>query len=162
MALRGGAVAEFPSVTLVNHTCALTGVGPGRHGIVNNAFYDRETGEQVVPNSGATWHRSMDWLRPGVRTIFERLPGSSACVNDPVDVGADYSTFERIRANGGTGGSCLLCPAPAEDPHTSFAFLDNADYAWGSQVDAVGLVQVLARCAGGPGETPTSSRTAAD
>ncbi len=28
-ALRGGAVAEFPSVTLVNHTSALTGVGPG-------------------------------------------------------------------------------------------------------------------------------------
>ena len=28
-ALAGGAVAEIPSVTLVNHTCALTGVGPG-------------------------------------------------------------------------------------------------------------------------------------
>ncbi|MBC7373365.1 MAG: alkaline phosphatase family protein, partial [Frankiales bacterium] len=89
-ALRGGAIAEFPSVTLVNHTCALTGVGPGRHGIVNNAFYDRVLGEQVVPNSAATWHRAMDWLRPGVRTVFERLPAgtSSACVNDPVDRGA--------------------------------------------------------------------------
>ena len=73
-ALRGGALAEFPSVTLVNHTCALTGVGPGRHGIVHNAFYDRATGEQVVPNSAASWHRAMDWLRPGVRTVFERLP----------------------------------------------------------------------------------------
>jgi hypothetical protein len=44
-AFRGGAIAEFPSVTLVNHTSALTGVGPGRHGIVNNAFYDRVLGE---------------------------------------------------------------------------------------------------------------------
>ena len=87
--LGGGAIAEFPSVTLVNHTSALTGVGPGVHGIVNNAFYDRVLGEQVVPNSAATWHRAMDWLRPGVRTVFERLPeGSvSACVNDPVDAG---------------------------------------------------------------------------
>src|SRR5262249_21827578 len=33
----GGAIAEFPSVTLVNHTSALTGVGPGVHGIVNNS-----------------------------------------------------------------------------------------------------------------------------
>jgi phosphonoacetate hydrolase len=143
VALRGGAVAEFPSVTLVNHTCALTGVGPGRHGIVHNAFYDRELGEQVVPNSDATWHRSMDHLREGVTTVFQRVPGSTACVNDPVDVGADYSTFQLIRASGGTGGLLEALPSPSEDPHTSAAFLDDADYAWGSTVDAAGLVQVL-------------------
>ena len=143
VALRGGAVAEFPSVTLVNHTCALTGVGPGRHGIVHNAFYDRSQGEQVVPNSNATWHRSMDYLRPGTTTVFQRVPGSTACVNDPVDVGADYSTFSLVRDNGGTGGLMSALPPPAEDPHTSGAFLDDADYAWGSQVDAAGLVQVL-------------------
>ncbi len=143
VALRGGAVAEFPSVTLVNHTCALTGVGPGRHGIVHNAFYDRATGEQVVPNSNATWHRSMDYLRPGVETVFQRVPGSTACVNDPVDVGADYSTFALIRDNGGTGGLMSTLPAPADDPHTSHEHLGEADYAWGSQVDAAGLVQML-------------------
>lgn len=142
-ALRGGAIAEFPSVTLVNHTCALTGVGPGRHGIVNNAFYDRDLGEQVIANSNATWHQSMALLRPGVSTVFERVPGSTACVNDPVDVGADYSTFQLIRANGGTGGLMSSLPAPTDDPHTSSAFLDDADYAWGSQVDAAGLAQAL-------------------
>ena len=143
VAFRGGAVAEFPSVTLVNHTCALTGVGPGRHGIVHNAFYDRDLGQQVIANSAATWHRSMDWLRPGVTTVFERVGGATACVNDPVDVGADYSTFALIRATGGPGGLLSTLPAAAEDPHTSHQFLDNADYAWGSQIDAVGLVQVL-------------------
>lgn len=141
VALRGGAIAEFPSVTLVNHTCALTGVGPGKHGIVNNAFFDRETGQQVIPNSSATWHSSMDWLRPGVTTVFQRVPGTTACVNDPVDVGADYSTFQLIRANGGTGG--LLEQQPKDDPHTAQQHLGNPDYAWGSQVDAAGLVQVL-------------------
>ncbi|MCU1586872.1 MAG: type phosphodiesterase/nucleotide pyrophosphatase [Frankiales bacterium] len=141
VALRGGAVAEFPSVTLVNHTCALTGVGPGKHGIVNNAFFDRETDQQVIPNSSATWHSSMDWLRPGVTTVFQRVPGTTACVNDPVDVGADYSTFQLIRANGGTGG--LLEQQPSDDLHTAHRHLGNADYAWGSQVDAAGLVQVL-------------------
>lgn len=143
VALRGGAVAEFPSVTLVNHTCALTGVGPGRHGIVNNAYWDRELGQQVVPNSNTTWHSAMEHLRPGVTTVFQRVPGETACVNDPVDVGADYSTFALIRASGGTGGLLETLPPPAEDPHTSAAFLDDPDYAWGSTVDAAGLVQVL-------------------
>ena len=142
-ALRGGAVAEFPSVTLVNHTCALTGVGPGRHGIVNNAFYDRELGEPVVANSNATWHRSMELLRPGVETVFQRVPGRTACVNDPVDVGADYSTFALIRDAGGTGGLLSTLPSPAEDPHTTGAFLSDPDYSWGSTVDGAGLVQVL-------------------
>ena len=143
VALRGGAIAEFPSVTLVNHTCALTGVGPGRHGIVNNAYFDRERGEQVVPNSNATWHTSMGHLREGVTTVFERVPGRTACVNDPVDVGADYSTFALIRDNDGTGGLLAALPSPAEDPHTSQEHLGNPDYSWGSTVDAAGLVQVL-------------------
>jgi predicted AlkP superfamily pyrophosphatase or phosphodiesterase len=142
-ALRGGAIAEFPSVTLVNHTCALTGLGPGRHGIINNAYYDRELAGQVVPNSNATWHRSMDWLRPGVTTVFQRVPGRTACVNDPVDVGADYSTFDLIRNGGGASAMLATLPDPAADPLTSKEFLDDPDYAWGSQVDGAGLTQVL-------------------
>ena len=50
-AFRGGSIAEFPSVTLVNHTSALTGVGPGRHGIVNNAYFDRGSAVQVLTNN---------------------------------------------------------------------------------------------------------------
>ena len=146
-ALRGGSIAEFPSVTLVNHTSALTGVGPGRHGIVNNAFFDRAIGEQVIANSSATWHQAMDLLRPGVRTIFERLPEgvTSACVNDPVDRGAGYSTFSLLRASGSAGGSLSsLLPRAADDPYATHAFVtDIADYAWGTQVDASGLEQVL-------------------
>jgi phosphonoacetate hydrolase len=146
-ALRGGAIAEFPSVTLVNHTCALTGVGPGRHGIVNNAFYDRVAGEQVVPNSDASWHRAMDWLRPGVRTVFERLPAgaTSACINEPVDTGATYSTFALIRDSGtaGSGGLSAMLPPASEDVHATQEFVGQADYAWGTQVDAAGLDQVL-------------------
>jgi phosphonoacetate hydrolase len=147
-ALRGGAIAEFPSVTLVNHTCALTGVGPGRHGIVNNAFYDRASGEQVVPNASASWHLATQWLRPGVRTVFERLPEGvvSACVNEPVDSGATYSTFELIRQMTGTGTGSLITSLPpaAQDPHASQAHVaTSADYTWASQVDASGLDQVL-------------------
>jgi len=141
--LRGGAVAEFPSVTLVNHTSALTGLGPGRHGIVNNAYFDRATGEQVIANSSATWHGATGLLRPGVRSVFERVPGSTACVNDPVDQGADYSTFDLIRAGGGATAMLSTLPDPATDPHATTEHLGDKDYAWGSQVDAAGLVQAL-------------------
>ncbi len=147
-ALRGGAIAEFPSVTLVNHTCALTGVGPGRHGIVNNAFFDRATGEQVVPNSSSSWHRAMDWLRPGVRTVFERLPEgtTSACVNEPVDRGAGYSTFALVRdaGVGGTGSLSSMLPAAVDDAVATQQHVgESTDYAWATQVDASGLDQVL-------------------
>ena len=147
-ALRGGAIAEFPSVTLVNHTCALTGVGPGRHGIVNNAYYDRVTGEQVVANSSATWHRASDWLRAGVRTVFQRLPEGvrSACVNEPIDAGATYSTFALVRetGQGGTGSLSDWLPPAEGDPHCTPDHVSaHGDYSWATQVDAIGLTQVL-------------------
>jgi phosphonoacetate hydrolase len=147
-ALRGGAIAEFPSVTLVNHTCALTGVGPGRHGIVNNAYYDRIAAEQIVTNSSASWHRAGEWLRSGVRTVFERLPAGarSACINEPCDRGSTYSTFALIRERspGGSGSLADLLPPAADDVHaTQEHVAADGDYAWATQVDAIGLEQVL-------------------
>jgi phosphonoacetate hydrolase len=145
-AFRGGAIAEFPTQTLVNHTSALTGVGPGRHGIVNNAFYDRLLGQQVVANSSATWHNAMQWLRPDVTTVFERLPegARSACVNDPVDVGATYSTFGLIREGGLAGNLSAHLPSTADDPHaTQEHVAADKDYAWSTQVDRAGLDQIL-------------------
>jgi hypothetical protein len=145
-AFRGGAIAEFPSVTLVNHTCALTGVGPGGHGIVNNAYYDRAEGVQRLSNDARTWHRWSEWLSPGVRTAFDRVDGRTACVNEPADSGASDSTFGLIRGTGSSGGASdmnSLLPDPATDPHTTKDFVGIKDYAWSSSVDAAGLVQML-------------------
>jgi hypothetical protein len=146
-ALTGGAVAEFPSVTLVNHTCALTGVGPGRHGIVNNAYYDRSVAAQRLTNDARTWHRWAEWLAPEVRTVFERVGTSTACVNEPADAGAAYSTFALIREAGsgdGASGMNSLLPSATDDPHATQDFVgEREDYAWSSSVDAVGLTQML-------------------
>jgi hypothetical protein len=147
-ALRGGAIAEFPSVTLVNHTSALTGVGPGRHGIVNNAYYDRRSAVQVLTNNAATWHRWAEWLNPGVRTAFERVEGMTASVNEPVDSGAAYSTFGLVRDAGSSDGAKGVMddflPDPTADAHaTQEHVAANKDYAWSSSVDAIGLDQVL-------------------
>jgi predicted AlkP superfamily pyrophosphatase or phosphodiesterase len=151
-ALTGGAVAEFPSVTLTNHTSALTGVGPGRHGILNNVYFDREVGRQVVTNDVNAWHEARDQLRPGVRTVFEAVtaarPGAmTACVNEPIDRGAGYSTFDLIRALGGLDGPGSLAehlPPDDADPHTSHDWAaDEQDYGWSSRVDALGLKQIV-------------------
>ncbi|MDQ1698537.1 MAG: phosphonoacetate hydrolase [Frankiaceae bacterium] len=159
-ALRGGAIAEFPSVTLVNHTSALTGVGPGRHGIVNNAYFDRRSAVQVLTNNAATWHRWSEWLAPGVRTVFERVDGPTASVNEPVDNGADYSTFGLVRAGGSGDGAKSMMDDFLPDPHadvlaTQEHVAANKDYAWSSSVDAIGVEQVLGLWpAGSSGDWP--------
>ncbi len=38
---------SFPSVTWPNHTTLVTGVEPGRHGVIGNNYYDRETKKSV-------------------------------------------------------------------------------------------------------------------
>jgi hypothetical protein len=155
-AFQGGAIAEFPSVTLVNHTCALTGVGPGGHGIVNNAYYDRAEAVQRLTNDARTWHRWSEWLASGVRTAFERVAGRTACINEPADSGASYSTFGVIRGTGSSGGASdmnALLPDPTADPHTTQDFVGIKDYAWSSSVDAAGLIQMLEQWAS-PSEVP--------
>ncbi|MGB8382045.1 MAG: alkaline phosphatase family protein [Dermatophilaceae bacterium] len=155
VALRGGGVAQFPSVTLTNHTSILTGVGPGRHGVLGNVYVDRTTGERVVPNDETTWHRSHEWLREGVRTVFELVrehgPADgravvTACIDEAIDRGADYSTMELIRATGAPGGAGSLgdrLPDAATSPYLKDArWLSDSYFRWGVQVDDLGLAQV--------------------
>ncbi|HXU97470.1 MAG TPA: alkaline phosphatase family protein [Jiangellaceae bacterium] len=151
-ALRGGAIAEFPSVTLTNHTSILTGVGPGRHGVLGNVFYDRRARRSVNTNDATTWHRTAEWLRPGVATVFELVREAnpealSACVNEPVDRGADYSTMQIIRNTGAADGATSLAsalPDPAGSIHLhNRTHVADGYYAWATQVDDAGLDQVL-------------------
>jgi phosphonoacetate hydrolase len=151
-ALTGGAVAEFPSVTLCNHTSALTGVGPGRHGVLGNVFYDRARGAQILANNEATWHRSAEWLRPSVSTVFEMLAraeptATSACLNEAIDRGATISTMQVIRANGdarGAGGLDDALPVAEDSPFLSRPeHLEDRYYRWCTRVDDAGLTQVL-------------------
>ena len=144
----GGAIAEFPSVTLVNHTCALTGVGPGRHGIVNNAYWDRTEQRQIIANDSTTWHIACELLRPGVRTLWEMAGDiGTACVNEPIDRGAGYSTFGLVRAaatGDGTKSLASALPPATGDPLATQEFVAaDSDFAWASQMDAVGLTQML-------------------
>lgn len=43
-----GLVCSFPTVTWPNHTTLVTGVPPGKHGVIGNNYLDRATGEKVA------------------------------------------------------------------------------------------------------------------
>ena len=162
-ALTGGAVAEFPSLTLVNHTSMLTGVGPGRHGVVGNVYWDRDEGRRVVPNDAATWHTTGELYRDGVTTLFEAVTRArpdvrTASVNEMTERGSWASTFALVRAalqqgesvDPGEAGSAesrdfltavrALLPDPlASDLVTHDRCRDDDDYAFYSAIDLLGL-----------------------
>ncbi len=166
-AFAGGAVAEFPSLTLVNHTSILTGVGPGRHGVVGNVYWDREEGRRVVPNDPATWHRTGELYRDGVTTLFEAVasarPGvRTASVNEMTERGSWASTFALVRAalasgeavdpgEAGSGESrdfatairALLPDPKASDLVTHARCDEDDDYAFYSAIDLLGLSTML-------------------
>lgn len=102
-ALRYGAFAGLPTVTLANHTSILTGRTPGHHGVLHNAWYDRATAASVDTNSLGTWPWAMQHLVAGVETLHEAIHRTwpdavTAAVNEPCDRGADYSTFDFFRS----------------------------------------------------------------
>ena len=135
-----GALASLPTVTLANHTTLKTGAHPGHHGVLHNAWYDREAGCQVVTESPTTWHEAMRWLFPGVETVHEaihrrRPDWVTVAVNEPADRGADYSTMDVLRS-GDVAPRQQAVPRPV--PHADQAWYRASDaYRWGSLVDSV-------------------------
>lgn len=143
-ALAGGAIASLPTVTLANHTSLNTGAHPGHHGVLHNAWYDRNAARQIVTESPATWQESMQWLLPGVETIHEALhrrrpDAVSVAINEPADRGADYSTMEIMRRD---EVHLLVNAVPETPPHGDEGWAATSrDYYWGVRVDASALQQ---------------------
>ncbi len=145
-ALAQGGIASLPTVTLANHTTLNTGLHPGHHGVLHNAWYDRAAGRQVVTESPSTWQESMRWLFPGVETIHEALHRRdpdllSVSINEPADRGADYSTMEILR-RGEVGR--LAEGMPETVPHADAGWVEkSAQYRWGTMVDGSALRQAV-------------------
>jgi hypothetical protein len=70
----------------------------------------------------------------------------TACVNEAVDRGADYSTMAIIRDSGISSGAAGLgdrLPDAADSTHLhNPAHLGDSYYSWGTQVDDLGLEQM--------------------
>ena len=142
---RHGAIAGMPTVTLANHTSVLTGVYPGHHHILHNAWWDRASGEVVTTNSPATWPAAMQRLAPGVETLFGAVhrhePGAfTAAVNEPADAGATYSTLDFFRR-----GEIPPFPRGPEDtPHTTLGFAQGVgDYRFNTMIDHMAMEQAV-------------------
>jgi hypothetical protein len=107
-----------------------------------------------VPNDETTWHRSAEWLRPTVRTVFEMVADHvdfqgfprTAGVDEAIDRGSDYSTMSVVRESGsdtGAGGLGDRLPPADQSPFLGDrAFLDDGYFRWGVSVDDLGLAQV--------------------
>ncbi len=136
-----GAYSSAPTVTLANHTTILTGAHPGHHGILNNAWFDRGRGEQVITNSPATWPWSMATLSPEVETLYQAVRRTwpdafTLAANEPCDTGADFGTFHLLR-----DGRFPEKPPRAEDlPFATERFVrPEKKYQVASRVDHTGL-----------------------
>lgn len=137
-----GLIASFPSVTLANHTTALTGVHPGEHGILHNFYLERSTRRSVNANSPETWHVARDELGAHVQTIFEVVHGFTAAINEPVDRGAGYATFDLVRAAGGAAAFAQGL-GTSEVPGMTTQFADRKrEYGWASSADHLAVQQV--------------------
>jgi phosphonoacetate hydrolase len=144
IAYEHGAMAGLPTVTLANHTSILTGRLPGHHGILHNAWFDRRVGEQIITNSSSTWPTAMRHLDTGVESIHDAVHRTwpdafTVSVNEPCDIGADYSTFDFFRR----GEVPPIPESPDGLPHTTERFVrPSKDYSWSSIVDHMGVDQV--------------------
>jgi phosphonoacetate hydrolase len=110
----------------------------------------------VVPNDETTWHLSAQWLRPGTATVFEMFgaarsatarPGArTACVDEAVDRGAEYSTMRLVRASGQERGAGALDSSLPPAESSAFvgqrAHLEDGYYRWATRVDDAGLLQL--------------------
>lgn len=141
--LAHGAMSSLPTVTLANHTSILTGCYPGHHGILNNAWWDRASGQQIITNSPAHWMTSMQYLSPEVESLYaavkRHFPGSLAVsVNEPCDYQADYSIFELVRR----GESIPSAPRPEDLPDSTERFVrPEKDYRVASRIDHTAVEQ---------------------
>ncbi len=140
-----GAISALPTITLANHTTILTGAFPGHHGILNNAWYDRRLGKQVITNSPATWPTAMQTLDPTVETIYQAVARTwpeafTAAVDEPCDTGSGFSTFHFFRR----GEVPPIPRSPEGLPHVTERFVrPSKDYAWSSVIDHMGTEQAV-------------------
>lgn len=139
--LSHGAFASAPSVTLANHTTILTGAHPGHHGVLNNAWYDRARGQQVITNSPATWPWAMEHLSADVETLHHAVRRTwpdafTVAANEPCDAGAGFGTFHILRA----GDLPDRPPGPDDLPFATERFVrPEKSYRTASRIDHTGM-----------------------
>jgi len=140
-----GAMAGLPTVTLANHTSIITGAYPGHHGILNNAWYDRATQQQVITNSPlpGTSRWTTSTRAPTRFTPQCCAPGPTSSPHRSTNRATSTrptppSVFFRRGENPG------IPPSADGLPHVTERFVrPSKDYSWSSVVDHMAIEQAV-------------------
>jgi hypothetical protein len=147
-AYRFGSFASAPTATLANHTTAITGVHPGRSGILHNTWFDRSLGRQPNLLDMSQMFNSMVHLSPQVETIHDaihrnRPDAFTSATFEFCDTGADFSTFALVRG----GLPPELSSAGDDGAHparmTAEFGEDSTEYRFMSAVDEISTRQTI-------------------
>lgn len=99
---RNGSISDYPVVTWSNHNSIVTGASPGRHGIINNSWFDRDTSTERLITDGSILNslRTGRLVDPKVETLYEAVRRTfgrravTAALNQPSGRGATMSTLD--------------------------------------------------------------------
>jgi predicted AlkP superfamily pyrophosphatase or phosphodiesterase len=129
-------IPSFPSKTFPNHFTLVTGLYPGHHGIVGNAFFDPQRREWYRLNDQKTlrdssWYSGEPiWVtaeRRGVKTATFCWPGAEAPIGG---VRPSYMTPYDPRTPSTTrvsGAVSWMRKPPAERPHLILLYFSDVD-----------------------------------
>lgn len=100
--MRNGSISDYPTVTWANHNSLMTGASPGHSGLINNSWYNRDTGtEQLITDGGQqNGLRTGRLMNPQVETIYEAVrrtfgkEATSLALNQPSGRGATISILD--------------------------------------------------------------------
>ena len=126
---------SFPTKTFPNHYTLVTGLRPGRHGIVANWFHDPGLNDNFsMPRTETAWWAGGEpvWItaeKQGVRTACYFWPGSEAELQGRRP--ARYLPFEKKQtaAQRVDGLLAWLALPPAERPRLFTLYFDHLDTA---------------------------------
>ncbi|MEP6991884.1 MAG: ectonucleotide pyrophosphatase/phosphodiesterase [bacterium] len=131
-----GLIPSFPSKTFPNHYTLATGLAPGHHGIVGNAFFDParsawyRLGDKTAVSDGSWYGGEPIWVtaqRNGVKTGTYFWPGSEAEI-----MGTRPNLYEVYdatvpNADRVNGVVSWLRTAPADRPHLVLLYFSEVD-----------------------------------
>lgn len=94
--LADGLIPSFPTLTFPNHVTLVTGLRPGKHGIVGNTFYDKERKAYYSISDGASTDDGSWYRGEPLWTVAEKSGMLSATfywVGSEAGIGGEHPTY---------------------------------------------------------------------
>lgn len=159
---RHGAITNFPSNTAPSHNAIVTGAYSGHHQLIDNKFYDRDTGEKT--NALVELLPEEEYVSDDVETLFEAVHRSfpnwdpigyplgnyTMSINDRAYKDADHSII-----NGVQPVDWSKCP----EPDLPLPAVDNSIVTRSQAADNVGVATFYKALLG---QRPLHTDTATD